>query len=84
MNKTARIKVEKPGYSANTLATINLSAREAQSVKEHIELWTTFIMNMTTQSGVEIFGKVNSVYTNDEIISGLTKVLEGLGYEVRS
>ena len=84
MNKVARIKLEKPCYSLNFIVTINLSAREASDIKAHIQTWTTFLMNMTTSNGLQMSGNINEVYTHEEILTGLTKVLEGLGYEVRS
>ena len=81
--KTAKITMELLSNN-KTRVTISLSAREAEAVESHIKEWTTYIMWPYTLQGIEINGTLNDVYTHEEAKTGLTKVLEGLGYEVRS
>jgi hypothetical protein len=81
--KKARIVQNIHPNDSNLLA-VYLSDKEAGNVVSHMEQWQTYIYSLSKISDVCFWGRINRAYTNDEIVTGLTKVLEGLGYEVRS
>lgn len=79
--KRARIVLNIHPSNGNLLA-VYLSDKRASDVVSHMQEWQTYITSLITVSGVCFWGSINHVYSIEEIVTGLSKVLEGLGYEV--